>query len=383
MASLSIAVWITIFCATFVSAQDLPEITKTILPEIRRAGTTGYLNCSVIRQGDYNVKWQIKSTQYEISTNDKIDLNDNINYQVDHGYRKYQVLKYEDGGETTYVLIIRRLQITDSGFYTCYVQLTGQNTPNPTKDGEMVVLSPPSVEQGPSSQTFRVREGTDVELFCAAAGFPQPNITWVRPNGRSIPAPYNRFSVRNQTIVMGNINREDRGVYRCVADNNVRPPAHFDVTIYVEFPPTAKPVQTSYGQAANRQYDITIECRISGLPQPDIQWYKKSKEGTGSLRPINNDEKHYVHFLLNHGQTLSITEIWFQLVIVNVQADDYGTYVCEGSNRLGSNTTEVVLYETSECQGPFCLEGSSDTSSAMKLLGSLIMLASTYLLAFL
>ena len=60
------------------------------------------------------------------------------------------------------------------------------------------------------------------------------------------------------------VKREDRGVYRCIADNDVRPPATYDATVYVNFKPHARPVQTTYGQAQNRRFDIVIECRISG-----------------------------------------------------------------------------------------------------------------------
>ena len=56
----------------------------------------------------------------------------------------------------------------------------------------------------------------------------------------------------------------DRGVYRCLADNNVRPPASHDATLLVMFRPLAKAVQDSYGQAENRMFDVTIECRIAG-----------------------------------------------------------------------------------------------------------------------
>ena len=61
------------------------------------------------------------------------------------------------------------------------------------------------------------------------------------------------------------IRKEDRGVYRCIADNAVRPPATYDATLYINFKPYAKAVQSSYGQAENRMYDITIECIIAGI----------------------------------------------------------------------------------------------------------------------
>lgn len=40
-----------------VYAQDIPKITQVILPEIKRAGEMGMLNCTVTRQGNNKVKW--------------------------------------------------------------------------------------------------------------------------------------------------------------------------------------------------------------------------------------------------------------------------------------------------------------------------------------
>ena len=56
----------------------------------------------------------------------------------------------------------------------------------------------------------------------------------------------------------------DTGVYRCLADNTIRPPGMQDVTLTVHFPPYAEPVQSKYGQAQNRMLDIVIECWIQG-----------------------------------------------------------------------------------------------------------------------
>ena len=61
-------------------------------------------------------------------------------------------------------------------------------------------------------------------------------------------------------------------------------------------------------------------------------------------KPIGDDDKHTVHILLSHGQTLSISERWYQLIIINVQANDYGEYVCEGTNRLGTHKNKIIVY---------------------------------------
>ena len=56
----------------------------------------------------------------------------------------------------------------------------------------------------------------------------------------------------------------DTGIYRCLADNTIRPPATQDVMLTVYFQPYAEPVQSKYGQAQNRMFDIVIECWIQG-----------------------------------------------------------------------------------------------------------------------
>ena len=76
---------------------------------------------------------------------------------------------------------------------------------------------------------------------------------------------------------------------------------------------------------------------VSGFPQPELRWYQRVKDG---LRPITDDEKHVIHVLLNHGQTLSVSEFWYQLTIINVQVNKMNV----GSHKLllGPRTSGLV-----------------------------------------
>ena len=194
-----------------------------------------------------------------------------------------------------------------------------------------------------------------------ADGSPTPNITWVRPNGRPMPKPFNRFSVKGNILKLIDLQEDTRGVYRCIADNNVKPPASHDVALYIQFAPTAKAVQDTYGQAQGSQFAITIECRIAGFPEPDLRWYKRIE---GDLEQITATDKYKIYVLLSHDQRLSVTEFWYQLQIIDVQLDDYREYVCEGTHRLGIQQATVELYETSECQGAWCPHESQTPGSA-------------------
>ena len=72
------------------------------------------------------------------------------------------------------------------------------------------------------------------------------------------------FLIQNTTLKLKKINSDAMGVYRCLADNNVRPFASHYATLNVQFKPVARPVQTTYGQAAGRQFDVVMECIIAG-----------------------------------------------------------------------------------------------------------------------
>lgn len=60
--------------------------------------------------------------------------------------------------------------------------------------------------------------------------------------------------------------------------------------------------------------------------------------------PILTDAKHTINVLLNHANILESNERWFQMIIINVQAGDYGTYVCEGRNSFGNGSAFIDVF---------------------------------------
>lgn len=57
-----------------------------------------------------------------------------------------------------------------------------------------------------------------------------------------------------------------------------------------------------------------------------------------------NDDKHTINILLNHANVLDPNERWLQMVIRAVTANDYGDYICEGRNDLGTGEGRVTLF---------------------------------------
>ena len=49
-----------------MSGQDQPQITQIIWPEVKMIGMTGYLNCTVSRQGENKVCTEISHKDFKI-----------------------------------------------------------------------------------------------------------------------------------------------------------------------------------------------------------------------------------------------------------------------------------------------------------------------------
>ena len=57
----------------------------------------------------------------------------------------------------------------------------------------LLVAVPPTIIPGRTTHVQTVKESANVTLKCDADGYPKPNITWVRANGRPLPHPINKF----------------------------------------------------------------------------------------------------------------------------------------------------------------------------------------------
>ncbi|XP_071434841.1 neurofascin isoform X15 [Pithys albifrons albifrons] len=175
---------------------------------------------------------------------------------------------------------------------------------------------------------IEVDEGAPLSLQCnPPPGLPPPVIFWMSSSMEPIQQDKRVSQGQNGDLYFSNVLLQDAQTdYSC----NAR--FHFTHTIQQKNPYTLKvkttrgitettpsfmyPYGTSSSQMVLRGVDLLLECIASGVPAPDIMWYKK-----GGELPVGKTK------LENFNKALRIS---------NVSEEDSGEYFCLASNKMGS-----------------------------------------------
>uniref|UniRef100_A0A8C4TYV6 Neurofascin n=1 Tax=Falco tinnunculus TaxID=100819 RepID=A0A8C4TYV6_FALTI len=175
---------------------------------------------------------------------------------------------------------------------------------------------------------IEVDEGAPLSLQCnPPPGLPSPVIFWMSSAMEPIHQDKRVSQGQNGDLYFSNVMLQDAQTdYSC----NAR--FHFTHTIQQKNPYTLKvkttrgimettpsfmyPYGTSSSQMVLRGVDLLLECIASGVPAPDIMWYKKGGELPAGKTKLENFNK--------------------ALRISNVSEEDSGEYFCLASNKMGS-----------------------------------------------
>ncbi|XP_065678288.1 basement membrane-specific heparan sulfate proteoglycan core protein isoform X1 [Hydra vulgaris] len=212
------------------------------------------------------------------------------------------------------LLQIKNVQVDDEGQYFCTASNQGGTV---SSRSVLYVRGPnslPIVNIIPSE--FRVQSGTTVLFLCSYSGIVL-KLIWRKKNG-NLPTS---SVVRDRELHIPATDLADEGQYECVASNQYGE-VIAKSNLFVEPDPGFKPriqINPKFVSVIEGSY-AEIQCNVTGLPLPIVLWSKPN----GLLTNNHVIEGSY-------------------LKILKVSADDSGTYVCSGQNRLGSDSSTSVL----------------------------------------
>ncbi|XP_023961842.2 hemicentin-2 isoform X1 [Chrysemys picta bellii] len=229
--------------------------------------------------------------------------------------RDGKVLQPDEG----WVRVLRNLsleivsvQLDDGGRYECTAS-NGHGTANASI--WLFVQEAPRVRVATSSQSFT--RGGEVRLNCTALGHPAPRISWKRWD-RALEKDGRFFIDAQGTLIIKEAVPEDAGNYSCFAASRIGWDEQTVILQYTESPQVAAVspvVQALLGE------DAMLECHVSGVPPPQIIWYKGEQEVASSPPGA-------------HRAVLQLQA---------VQEEDSGEYICEAISEAGVSFDGILL----------------------------------------
>ncbi|XP_029386528.1 matrix-remodeling-associated protein 5-like [Echeneis naucrates] len=220
----------------------------------------------------------------------------------------------------------------------------------PDSHGSRVRWSPaPSLPAVPGADVLRSRPriadphirivsfpaGNTARLDCEAQGEPKPSITWTKvATGvvMSIHSKVQRFEVLpNGTLVIQNIQLQDRGTYICSAHSFLGRDRLL-TTLEVWTRPPRMQIPSYRETTIHQGGELLLQCQADGVPNPLLSWVLPDRSALTSAASSSNRT-----FMDTNG-TLHIS--------VTLQTDR-GVYRCVASNLAGAASASVRVHVSS------------------------------------
>ncbi|TWW61140.1 Hemicentin-1 [Takifugu flavidus] len=215
-------------------------------------------------------------------------------------------------------LLIQGVWLNDEGLYIC----EAKNPFGTIKTGARVSvtgLEPPLLAQGPA--TIGTGIGQSLTIPCMLLdGIPLPERYWSH-NGKPVHLNGRIFLRSDGSLSIERAVAEDAGTYVCTAVN-IAGSRNITASVEIHVPPEIQ--AGPYHYIANEGVSITLSCKSSGVPRPDVVWSK-------GRQPLPR----------NHSSLQSASD--GHLHIPYPTTDDAGIYVCTSTNPVGYASREIQL----------------------------------------
>ncbi|KAA0707146.1 Basement membrane-specific heparan sulfate proteoglycan core protein [Triplophysa tibetana] len=247
------------------------------------------------------------------------------------------------------ILTIQNVKPEDAGIYVC----TGSNMLG-MDEGSALLYVPAAEGVRPVASinppVLTVHQGQRAEFRCTGSGNPTPAVEWTGGPGNRISP---RAVIRNGLLTIPSVERSDEGEYICKAlnthgEHTARGVLHVQSTNQANGLPL---VQVSPPSVEIHEGEtLRLYCRAVGSPTPGLKWKKRG----GSLPPQAISSHGFLQFKSNSLDVLQrrIAELKAReertdtgtLLIPNIRSSDAGTYLCVGTNTVGSSEAYIEVF---------------------------------------
>ncbi|XP_042556043.1 palladin isoform X2 [Dipodomys spectabilis] len=192
----------------------------------------------------------------------------------------------------------------------------------------------PHFLQAPGDLT--VQEGKLCRMDCKVSGLPTPDLSW-QLDGKPIrPDSAHKMLVRENgvhSLIIEPVTSGDAGIYTCIATNRAGQNS-FSLELVVAAKEAHKPpvfIEKLQNTGVADGYPVRLECRIAGVPLPQIFWKKENESLTHSTDRVSMHQD-------NHG--------YICLLIQGATKEDAGWYTVSAKNEAGivSCTARLDVY---------------------------------------
>ncbi|CAN2388723.1 Immunoglobulin C-2 Type [Pristimantis euphronides] len=170
-----------------------------------------------------------------------------------------------------------------------------------------------------------VQEGKLCRMDCKVSGLPTPDLSW-QLNGRPVrPDNSHKMLVRENgvhSLIIEPVTSRDAGIYTCVASNRAGQNS-FSLELIVAARDAHKPpvfLDKLQNTGVAEGYPVRLECRVSGVPPPQIFWKKENESLTYNTDRVSMHQDNYGYLCL---------------LIQGTTKEDAGWYTVSAKNEAG------------------------------------------------
>uniref|UniRef100_A0AAY4DNR7 Palladin n=1 Tax=Denticeps clupeoides TaxID=299321 RepID=A0AAY4DNR7_9TELE len=184
-----------------------------------------------------------------------------------------------------------------------------------------------------------VQEGKLCRMDCKVSGLPTPDLIW-QLNGQTIrPDSAHKMLVRENgvhSLVIEPVTNRDAGIYTCIASNRAGQNS-FNLELIVAAKEMHKApvfIEKLQNTRVGEGSPVRLECRVSGVPSPQIFWKRENESLTHNTDRISMHQDNFGYLCM---------------IIQPALKEDAGWYTVSAKNEAGIVSSTARLDVHSEC----------------------------------